>query len=374
MLIVVDDEEVLRDSVQQTLEQAGYEVTSLSNAKDALEVAEVQPPEAIISDVMMPVMDGLEFHKEYRRRFPERNTPFVFMSSLDEDTSIVTALDGGAEDYLVKPVSSPVLISKIRAILRRTKQHNAATFVGDLSKLNFSEILKFCELKGLNGVLQIDSEGVVTQVEFIAGSIQLEDADMGLIDKLFDLEQGRFVIYSQVVDFGAIRESKVQDIENADQSDSDAQVVTSLPGRLSAVRVSDKTFQIQTEVLSYPTPSIISIVTVDGRLVTKRRSETEPSADQSSIALLITTQHAKLEDEVKNRLNQLPEQENTEEDGTRVRYHKLLDEGFERYRERDFEGAMEVWLEAQKLHPESKTLRVNMAVVKAKIEKAQNTW
>lgn len=364
MLIVVDDEETVRDTIAEVLREAGFEVLTFSGAVDALEAAEARSPEAVIADLMMPVMSGLIFQREYRSRFPKRETPFVFMSSLDEDQSIIAALEGGAEDYLIKPLSPAVLIAKIRTILQRTKKRTAANFEGDLSKLSFNEILKFCELKGLTGTVKIESGEKAVRLDFIAGSIQVDDENMDDIDSLFEATNGRFAIYSKVVDFTEIHDATIagNNEESADYSAENAP-----PGLLSAVRIGGRLFQIQTEILYQPEPIIISIATVDGELVTKRKTTVE-SHNPDESKRLISSQHAELENEIQNGEARVPEIRQSTEHTKRELYHQSLDRGFECFRKGDYEGAMEAWNAALALDPESKTLKVNMAVLKSKLE------
>jgi DNA-binding response OmpR family regulator len=116
LILVVDDEASLVSVVRGYLEQAGYQVVTASNGREALFVARDQHPDLIILDLMMPVMDGFTFLREYQR---EGSAPIIALTARVEETDKVVGLEMGADDYVTKPFSPRELVARVRAILRR---------------------------------------------------------------------------------------------------------------------------------------------------------------------------------------------------------------------------------------------------------------
>jgi DNA-binding response OmpR family regulator len=123
-ILVVDDERRLVQVVRGYLEEAGYEVVTANNGREALFVAREQQPNLIILDLMMPELDGWEFIRQHRR---ERDTPIIMLTARVEDADKVTGLELGADDYVTKPFSPRELVARVRALLRRVGQDAAAT-------------------------------------------------------------------------------------------------------------------------------------------------------------------------------------------------------------------------------------------------------
>lgn len=117
LILVVDDEAKLVSVVKGYLEQAGYQVVTASNGREALFVARDYQPDLIILDMMMPVMDGLTFMREYQR---EGSAPIIALTARVDETDKILGLEMGADDYVTKPFSPRELVARVRAVLRRT--------------------------------------------------------------------------------------------------------------------------------------------------------------------------------------------------------------------------------------------------------------
>ncbi len=115
-ILLVDDEERLLSLLEAYLSQAGFSVATAGNGLQALRVAQQQPPDLIVLDVMMPEMDGYEFMRQYRR---ERNVPIILLTAKVEPEDRIVGLELGADDYLTKPFRPRELLARIRAVLRR---------------------------------------------------------------------------------------------------------------------------------------------------------------------------------------------------------------------------------------------------------------
>lgn len=120
-VLLVDDEPDVLEFLGYNLMKEGYRVTTCSNGKEAIESALQIKPHLIILDVMMPEMDGMEVCREIRRSQQLANTIIVFLTARGEDYSQIAGFDAGADDYVTKPVKPRVLISRVKALLRRYK-------------------------------------------------------------------------------------------------------------------------------------------------------------------------------------------------------------------------------------------------------------
>ena len=122
-ILVVDDERQITRMLRASLQGSGYQVLIASNGIEALERFESGQPDLIITDLAMPEMNGLEFTKAVRQM---SETPIIVLSVRDTDAMKVNALDEGADDYLTKPFSTPELLARVRAHLRRIPQPEIA--------------------------------------------------------------------------------------------------------------------------------------------------------------------------------------------------------------------------------------------------------
>lgn len=134
-ILLVDDEPDILEIVGYNLSQEGYKIVTATNGKDAITVAKKEVPHLIIMDVMMPVMDGMEACENIRK-IPELNNVIItFLTARSEDYSQVAGFDAGADDYISKPIKPKLLVSKVKALLRRLKEEtsNSDTLnVGDI--------------------------------------------------------------------------------------------------------------------------------------------------------------------------------------------------------------------------------------------------
>lgn len=126
-ILLVDDEQDILEIVGYNLSQEGYKIVTASNGKEAIAVAKKELPHLIIMDVMMPEMDGMEAC-EAIRKIPELNNVIItFLTARSEDYSQVAGFDAGADDYIAKPIKPKVLVSKVKALLRRLKEDTKTT-------------------------------------------------------------------------------------------------------------------------------------------------------------------------------------------------------------------------------------------------------
>jgi two-component system, OmpR family, response regulator len=117
-ILVVDDDPRLREVVRYALGREGFEVREAGNGLAALEALAVRPVDLVVLDVMMPELDGMEVCRRIRK---VSQVPVIFLSSRAEELDRVIGLELGGDDYLSKPFSPRELVSRVRAVLRRTR-------------------------------------------------------------------------------------------------------------------------------------------------------------------------------------------------------------------------------------------------------------
>ena len=118
IVLVVDDENTLRDFVRRNLDVRGYPVVTASNGLEALAIFNTQNIDLVILDLMMPRMDGLETTRRIRQR---STVPIIILTALDEESDKIKAFDLGADDYLTKPFGVGELLARVKAVLRRSR-------------------------------------------------------------------------------------------------------------------------------------------------------------------------------------------------------------------------------------------------------------
>ena len=116
-IVVVDDEPAVRSAVRRALVLAGYEVETADDGAQALAALTGRPPDAVVMDVLMPEIDGLEVCR--RLRATGDRTPVLLLTARDGVSDRVGGLDAGADDYLVKPFALEELLARLRALIRR---------------------------------------------------------------------------------------------------------------------------------------------------------------------------------------------------------------------------------------------------------------
>ncbi|WP_026754728.1 response regulator transcription factor [Sediminibacter sp. Hel_I_10] len=121
-ILLVDDEPDILEIVGYNLSTEGYHVITAENGLEAVKMAKKDKPQLIILDVMMPEMDGIEACEQIRKIPELSETIITFLTARGEDYSQMAGFDAGADDYITKPIKPKVLVSKVKALLRRLKE------------------------------------------------------------------------------------------------------------------------------------------------------------------------------------------------------------------------------------------------------------
>jgi two-component system alkaline phosphatase synthesis response regulator PhoP len=141
-VLLVDDELDILEFLSYNLEKEGYIVYTAKNGLEAIKIAEKRTPHLIILDVMMPEMDGIAACEELRKIPSLNNTIIAFLTARGEDYSQIAGFEAGADDYITKPVRPKVLVSRVKALLKRTGE-TTATIVEpqDTNTVNIGNLL-----------------------------------------------------------------------------------------------------------------------------------------------------------------------------------------------------------------------------------------
>jgi two-component system, OmpR family, alkaline phosphatase synthesis response regulator PhoP len=164
-ILVVDDELDILEIIRHALNKEGFEVHIAANGFQALEQTRKIKPDLILMDVMMPVMDGMEACRQLKEDNDTKNIPIVFLTARSEEFAELAGFEAGADDYISKPIRPRVLMSRLKAILRRRNAIQNTTH----------EIIDFGDLK-------IDRERFV--VEFKGKALQFPRKEFELLSFL----------------------------------------------------------------------------------------------------------------------------------------------------------------------------------------------
>jgi two-component system alkaline phosphatase synthesis response regulator PhoP len=118
-ILLVDDEPDILEFMEYNLKKEGYQVLQAKNGKEAVDIARKEFPHLVILDIMMPIMDGIEACR-VMREIPElQNTLITFLTARNEEYSQLAGFDVGADDYITKPIKPRIMLSRVKALLRR---------------------------------------------------------------------------------------------------------------------------------------------------------------------------------------------------------------------------------------------------------------
>ncbi|MCR5703369.1 MAG: response regulator transcription factor [Eubacterium sp.] len=115
-VLLADDEQGLRDITKKYLEKNGFEVVTVENGADAIKAVDQVVFDIIVLDIMMPEFDGMEVCKYIRTKY---DVPVIFLTALDKEQDIIQGYEIGADEYVTKPFSMPVLMAKINSLVKR---------------------------------------------------------------------------------------------------------------------------------------------------------------------------------------------------------------------------------------------------------------
>ncbi len=139
-ILIVDDEADILDLLEYNLEKEGYVVIKALDGEEAIELADKELPDLILLDIMMPKLDGIETCRRIRELPNLHQVYIVFLTARSEEYSELAGFEAGADDYIPKPIKPRVLMSRIRAIMRRDPESRENN--GGLLKVHDLEIVQ----------------------------------------------------------------------------------------------------------------------------------------------------------------------------------------------------------------------------------------
>lgn len=206
-ILIVEDESDIRDMLRLRLKKEGFEVLTADNGQHALGVFDEGRPDLVILDLMLPFLGGMEVLRAIRKT---QQTPVLILSAKGEESDVIVGLELGADDYVVKPFSMPVLVARIHALLRRGQDSSSE-----------SE-----EKTGVIGPLRIDRKRFEAKLD--DRPLHLTRTEFLLLATLVEA-QGRVLTRNQLIDRAMGAETIVTD-RTVDVH------LTSLRGKLGTAR------------------------------------------------------------------------------------------------------------------------------------------
>lgn len=207
-LLVVDDEEINRDLLAARLERDGHQVSVASDGVEALEIVRRQAPDIIVSDILMPRMDGIQLLQALQDDPTTREIPFVAMSIMDDLDYVVRCIEMGAEDYLAKPFNPTLLKARIDACLEKKQLRDRQRQLFAEQQENYRKLRELESLREslthmivhdlrtpltslLSGMHTLDMMGDLTadQQEFVGMAIQGGETLLSMINDLLDISK-----------------------------------------------------------------------------------------------------------------------------------------------------------------------------------------
>ncbi len=367
MILLIDEDTATRNLLQRILKSDGHNVMLFHSTLEAIAyLRSSEPPKLIVSDIVMPEMDGFTFQSEVKKIKKHAHVPFVFLSSLADEETMVKGLNKGADDYLLKPIQEPLFRAKVRAILRKRCHSSSPVFCGTLEKLPFTKIFQFCESKGLSGQVKIESESLTTTLQFIRGELDYESLEDGdeTLDKLYGLTKGTFRTSQYLTSFEEIQDAALSSEEEPKRTHESKPM-----GMLSGIKINQKLVQVQTEYRSTPTPFVNTIVVYDGKTIHNKVNDAVAYLNREELEAVIRTQHQRVEAHIREKLaksaEEAPEKKDTD-------FNRLFDQGLEHYMKKEYDHALAIWSQAYELNPDHKLLNINLKVLKKKQNSANS--
>ena len=121
-VLIVEDEKEIAELVELHLKRAGIDTTIMRSGRTALESIKKSVPDAVVLDLMLPDVDGLEVCRRIRQTHDQRSMPIIMVTAKGDESDIVAGIELGADDYITKPFSPRILVARVQSALRRTGQ------------------------------------------------------------------------------------------------------------------------------------------------------------------------------------------------------------------------------------------------------------
>ena len=216
-VLVVDDSKSYRAAVASALTGAGHRVTEAEHGLDALGKAMKEPPDLVLTDVQMPVMDGWQLLRLMRARDKTKGVPVVFLTTLDSDADRIKGYELGIDDFIAKPSAAEELLARAHRVVARARREGVSDegMSGSLEQVALASLLAFAEAERRTGVLAVARPGGEAKIGLVDGAIVSVELPGGqrapslfeALLTLLDWQEGRFALHAVEVVAGDERVS-----------------------------------------------------------------------------------------------------------------------------------------------------------------------
>ena len=169
-ILIVDDEQDIVDAIEYQLKREGFRVATAGDGEHALALAQKDIPDAIVLDLMLPGVDGLDVCRTLRAQEKPKHIPILMLTAKTQEADRVVGLELGADDYITKPFSVRELVARIKAVLRRTKGEQSIDIV-QLGMLRVDQGKHVVMVKGQEVALTAKEYGVLTALLEVKGRV-----------------------------------------------------------------------------------------------------------------------------------------------------------------------------------------------------------
>jgi len=177
-ILIVDDNDTVRTLLKMSLKNDDFVILEAADGVSGVEIVKAEKPDLIISDILMPNMDGFEFCRVVREGSEVPTVPFIFLTSLGEVSTELRGYRTGADDYLVKSnLKRPELLEKVEQMLEKGQEYKKVEsvigegIVGKLTDLSFIEVVQLLGMNRKTGVLRVSKDEELGQIFFDSGQI-----------------------------------------------------------------------------------------------------------------------------------------------------------------------------------------------------------
>jgi uncharacterized protein (TIGR02266 family) len=202
-VLVVEDSALQRTRVAAALSRAGHRVSTAEHGLSALGQALKEPPDVVLTDVNMPMMDGWQLLRLLRAREATRNVPVVFLTTLATEQDRIRGYEAGVDDYMKKPFVDEELVARVRRVVQRARtEGDRASYsglIGDLRQVSVASLLAFAEAERRSGLLVLRRAEGEARLGLVDGAIVSVDlpgaAPPALFERVLralDWQEGRF--------------------------------------------------------------------------------------------------------------------------------------------------------------------------------------
>ena len=244
-ILIVDDEENIRHLLRLAFEEE-FEVVEAVDGMDAFEKAIRVKPQIILSDIMMPRLDGYGLYRKIKSRPETAAVPFVFLSAKKDVDERVVGLEMGADDYITKPFSIKELKAKIRSITKKVNDlKEVGSLEGMLREVDLVDVIQLIEMGRKTGMLVLETPGGSGKVYFDQGSpafaqagswegVEAFNVMLSWRDGRFKLDQKAIAIESNI-DPGSAQELLMEGVRLSDEMEEAIRALPPLDSRLFPV-------------------------------------------------------------------------------------------------------------------------------------------